>query len=67
MLGYNSALGAAQPADVTMRMRYLVPGLYLGAYIVMLIGLGLVYNLDVKTLAKMNAKLDERRAKNAAK
>jgi GPH family glycoside/pentoside/hexuronide:cation symporter len=38
-------------------MRYLVAGTYMFSAILQFIGLGLVYNLDKKTLAKMNEEL----------
>jgi hypothetical protein len=38
-------------------MRYLVAGTYMFSAILQFIGLGLVYNLDKKTLAQMNAEL----------
>ena len=43
----------------------LVAILYLVAGVMLFIGLGLVYNLDKKTLEKMNNELAERRAQNA--
>ena len=39
-------------------MRYLVPVLYLISAIMMFVGLGLVYNLDKKTLEKMQGELE---------
>ena len=38
-------------------MRYLVAALYLVSAIMQFVGLGLIYNLDKKTLAKMNEDL----------
>jgi hypothetical protein len=38
-------------------MRYLVAGLYLFAALMQFVGLGLIYNLDKKTLEKMNSDL----------
>ena len=46
----------------TLQIRSLVAVLYLVAGIFIFIGLGLVYNLDKKSLEKMNAELAERRA-----
>ena len=43
-------------------MRYLVAGLYFFSSLMQFIGLALIYNLDKKTLAKMNAELDARHA-----
>lgn len=47
--------------DVAVSLRYLVAALFLVSAIMQFVGLGLVYNLDKKTLAKMNAELEERR------
>lgn len=38
--------------------------LFFVAAVLQFVGLGLVYNLDKKTLAKMNSELQERRAAN---
>ena len=63
MLGYVSDLGTGgQSAATAHNMCWLVAGLYLFSGVVQFIGLGLIYNLDKKTLAKMNAELNERRA-----
>ncbi len=48
--------------DVAVNLRYLVAALFLVSAVMQFIGLGLVYNLDKKTLAKMNTELEERRA-----
>lgn len=62
------ANGVFQSIDVTLlswnvavSLRSLVAILYLVGGIVMFIGLGLVYNLDKKTLAKMNEELEARK------
>ena len=47
--------------DVAVNLRYLVAALFLVSAIMQFVGLGLVYNLDKKTLAKMNADLEARR------
>ena len=60
-LGYIGANGADQTMEVARNMRYLVAVLYTVSAALQLIGLGLIYNLDKKTLAKMNAELAERR------
>lgn len=44
-LGYDASLKAAQTIEVATRMRYLVPVMYLGSYIVMIIAYGVVFNL----------------------
>ena len=48
--------------DVAVNLRYLVAALFLVSAIMQFVGLGLVYNLDKKTLAKMNAELQARRS-----
>ena len=48
--------------DVSSKIRMLVAILYLVAGIMQFIGLGLVYNLDKKTLEQMNEELDARHA-----
>lgn len=60
-LGYVEANGGNQTYDVALRMRYLVAVLYLASAALQFIGLALVYNLDKKTLNKMEAELKERR------
>ncbi len=58
LLGYVSDLGTGgQSFATSYNMCWLVAGLYLFSAIVQLIGLGLIYNLDKKTLAKMNIDL----------
>ena len=57
MLGYNEQLGAAQPFEVALNMRYLVAALYLVSAVLMYIGVKFVYNLDKETLKKMNKEL----------
>ncbi len=65
-LGYNSELGAAQTIEVATNMRWLVAGLYAFSGIVMFVAITFIYNLDKKTVAKMTAELNERRAFAAA-
>ena len=66
-LGYISELGTAgQSAEVSYNMCWLVAGLYMFSAIIQFIGLGLVYNLDKKTMEKMNNELAQRREANAA-
>ncbi len=48
--------------DVAVNLRVLVAALFLVAAIMQFVGLALVYNLDKKTLAKMNKDLAERHA-----
>ncbi len=56
-LGYVGADEGNQAWQVAVNMRYLVAGTFLFSAILQFIGLGLVYNLDKKTLAKMNEEL----------
>ncbi len=56
-LGYVGADEGNQAWSVAVNMRYLVAGTYMFSAILQFIGLGVVYNLDKKTLAKMNAEL----------
>lgn len=60
-LGYVGAQ-TGETFEVAVRMRYLVAGLYLASAIFLFLGLGVIYNLDKKTLAKMNEELEARRA-----
>ena len=48
--------------DVAVNLRTLVAALFLASAVLQFIGLALVYNLDKKTLAKMNEELEARRA-----
>ena len=59
-LGYSEINGGNQLFAVALNMRYLVAGLYLLSAVLQFVGLGLVYNLDKKTLAQMNAELEAR-------
>ncbi len=43
--------------DFAVELRYLVAILFLASAVMQFVGLGLVYNLDKKTLAKMNSEL----------
>ncbi len=63
VLGYEEKLGTeAQSLQTATNMCWLVAGLYLFSAVVMFVALKFVYNLDKKTLAQMNAELEERRA-----
>ncbi len=59
-LGYEEKYKGYQIPEVALKMRYLVAVLYLVAAIAQFVGLGLIYNLDKKTLAKMNEELEAR-------
>ena len=61
-LGYVGANEGNQTMEVATNMRYLVPALYLFSAIMQFVGLSLVYNLDKKTLAKMQEELAARKA-----
>ena len=52
--------------EVPLNLRTLVAVLYLVAAVMQFIGLGLIYNLDKKTLEKMNAELDARHGVEAS-
>ncbi len=56
-LGYVGANEGNQVWQVAVNMRYLVAATYLFSAILQFIGLGLVYNLDKKTLEQMNIEL----------
>ena len=62
-LGYNEINAGNQLFAVALNMRYLVAALYLVSAVMQLVGLGLIYNLDKKSVEKMNAELAERHAK----
>ena len=62
-LGYVSSLGTiGQSPETAHNMCWLVAGLYLFSAVLQFIGLGVIYNLDKKTLNTMNAELAERKA-----
>ena len=56
-LGYVGENEGNQVWEVAINMRYLVAGTYMFSAILQFIGLGLVYNLDKKTLDLMNKEL----------
>lgn len=61
-LGYEAKYGTiAQSAQTSYNMCWLVAGLYVFSAVLQFIGLALIYNLDKKTLEKMNTELAERR------
>ena len=62
VLGYVSDLGTAgQSAATAHNMCWLVAGLYLFSAVLQFIGIAIIYNLDKKTMAKMNAELAARK------
>lgn len=56
-LGYVEANEGNQTFDVALNMRYLAAALYTFSAVLSFVGLGLIYNLDKKKLAAMNADL----------
>jgi len=60
-MGYVEKNGGSQTLDVAQNMRLLVPALYLFSAVLILVGLGLVYNLDKKAVETMKNDLDARR------
>ena len=61
-LGYEAKLGTiGQSAATSHNMCWLVAGLYMFSAVVQFIGLAVIYNLDKKTLNKMNEELAARR------
>ena len=62
VLGYSEVNGGNQLFSVALNMRYFVAALYLFSAVMQFVGLGLIYNLDKKTLEKMNKELEERNA-----
>ena len=67
VLGYDSKLGTiGQSLETSHNMCWLVAGLYLFSAVVQFIGLAFIYNLDKKTLDKMNGELAARKASNAS-
>ena len=62
VLGYVTELGTTgQTAEMAHRACWLVAGLYMFSAIMQFVGIGLIFNLDKKTLAKMNEDLAARR------
>ena len=62
IIGYVEALGTiGQSAETAKNMCWLVAILYAFSAVCQFVGVALVYNIDKKTLAKMQADLAERR------
>ena len=61
-LGYSEYHAGNQLFSVSLKLRYLVAALYLLSAVMQFVGLAVIYNLDKKTLARMNAELDARHA-----
>ena len=67
VLGYDSKLGTiGQSLETSHNMCWLVAGLYLFSAVVQFIGLAFIYNLDKKTLDKMNSELAARKVADAS-
>ena len=63
IIGYNSALGTiGQSAETASRLCWLVAALYLLSAVCQFVGVALIYNIDKKTVEKMNKELAERKA-----
>jgi len=61
-IGYVDANGGNQTWEVASKMPFMVATLYLISAVAGFVGLGLIYNLDKKTLAQMNEDLEARKA-----
>ncbi len=59
-LGYNEINAGNQLFSVALNMRYLVASLYLVSAVMQFVGLGLIYNLDKKSVEQMNTELAQR-------
>ena len=63
IIGYVSSLGTiGQSEQTAANLCWLVAGLYTFSAVCQFVGVSLIYNIDKKTLAKMHADLNERRA-----
>ena len=62
-LGFVESMGGQQTFEVALRMRYQAAAFYCLSGVLQFIGLGIIYNLDRKTMAKMQADLAARKAK----
>ena len=63
LIGYISSLGTiGQSAETAKNMCWLVAILYTFSAVCQFVGVAIVYNIDRKTLAKMQSELAERRA-----
>ena len=61
LIGYVSSLGTiGQSAETAANLCWLVAGLYMFSAICQFVGVALIYNIDKKTLAKMNEELAAR-------
>ena len=63
LIGYDSALGTiGQSAETAGNLCWLVASLYTLSAVCQFVGVAIIYNIDKKTLEKMDADLAERRA-----
>ncbi len=60
-LGFVESMGGQQTFEVALRMRYQAAAFYFISGLLQFIGLGIVYNLDKKTMAQMQADLAARK------
>ena len=66
LIGYKEELGTiGQSSDTAAALCWLVAGLYMFSAICQFVGVAIVYNIDKKTLEKMNADLEARKAVEA--
>ena len=66
LIGYDEKLGTiGQSPETASALCWLVAGLYMFSAICQFVGVAIVYNIDKKTLAKMNADLEARKAVEA--
>ena len=63
-LGFVEANGGNQTFEVALRMRYQAAAFYVVSGLIQFVGLALVYNLDKKTLAKVQDDLAARKTAN---
>ena len=64
VLGYVESAGTTgQSPEMAYKACWLVAGLYMFSAVMQFVGIGLIFNLDKKTLAKMNDDLNARRGK----
>ena len=67
LIGYESALGTiGQSAETAANLCWLVAALYLFSAVCQFIGIAVIYNIDKKTLEKMTADLEARKAEAVA-
>ena len=62
-LGYDAALGSAQPADIAAKMKTLVIIMYMVSYGLQFIGYGLIFPMNKKKTEEVAAELAARKAK----